>query len=194
MKGSLQRIIRPNLIHSPCAENSDIEKDDVLKDAPHARDIMVHDEGRFSDCGECAQMIDEPSLGFIIYAREGFIQEKNLGRLRECAGEKRPLPLAAGKVRKWSLGKVMKPDEVQKGLDMCASFISAREGKRRKKFCAARKTHRHDVRHGHGEVEVDVIALRDVSHGRFSGLKRSTENLAGATRCALKSEYRPKER
>jgi hypothetical protein len=193
MKGAPQHLFRPNFIHTPRSENADVEKDDVFEDALHACDVMMHDEGSFSMCGECAQMLDEPSLGFVIDAGEGFIEEKDLRRLGKSTGEKRPLTLAAGEIRKRPVPEITEPHKRKKRLDVFASLTSAAEGELRKKSSAARKAHGNHVGHGHGEVKVEVVALGDVRHGRFSGLKRSTEDLAGAVCRALKAEHGAQE-
>lgn len=189
MERALQDVFRPHLVHTPHSEDGDVEQNDVLEDALHAGDVVMDDERSLSAFSEPTQVRDEPSFGLVVDPHKGLVEKKNVGSLRESLGEEHPLPLSAREIGEGSVRETRKADQREKGVHLRAPLRSSTSEEEREARVVG-QPHLDDVGDGHGEVEVDVVALGNVGGLGLAGPKGGAEDLGGS----LLRTHEPKKR
>jgi hypothetical protein len=175
MKGLPQDPFRPHVIHTTRGKYAHVEENDVLKNALHARDIVMHYECGLAAPYKPAQVFDEPTFSLVVNTGEGFVEKKHVWRLRKSPCEERPLTLTAREIGKGSVGKMRKAHKSEERLDLCSAFSAPRESG--EDIPSAGKTHGHDFGDGDREVEIDVRSLGHICHPRLAWLKGGAEDL-----------------
>lgn len=135
-----------------------VEQDGVVEVAAGGLDIVDHDEHRAPARDPSADEAEEFAGGAQVETGEGFVEEEDVGTLRESAGEENALLLSAGEGMQGTFGKVGE-FEFGEGLGdagVVGGGETTEEAERRQ---AALRDDGADVER---EIPVDGLALRQV--------------------------------